>query len=168
MPAAVSNPTSAAGAHARRFMSLRRWLGGVVVASQVSSCASSPATETPTTASSVSSNSALVRYRLPLRNNPVDAGRALHCYVDCQARISAEDYMSCLEACPGFETTLGVACGPEEVPPIAVCFTGRRVPAASEPEPGTLVIGVVGGFAVVVELASVCASSNSQCAAVVP
>ena len=76
--------------------------------------------------------------------------------------------MSCLETCPGFETTLGVACGAEEVPPIAVCFTGRQVPAASEPEPGTLVMGVVAGFTVVVELASVCASSNSQCAAVVP
>jgi hypothetical protein len=76
--------------------------------------------------------------------------------------------MSCLEACPGFETTAGVACGPEEVPPIAACFTARHVPPASEPEPDTVVIGVVAGFSVVVALASVCASSNTQCYALSP
>jgi hypothetical protein len=98
----------------------------------------------------------------------MDPALALHCYADCQPRTTPEDYMSCLEACPGFETTAGVACGAEEVPPIAACFTARQLPPASEPEPGTLVIGVVAGFSVVVALASVCASSSTQCYAISP
>lgn len=105
----------------------------------------------------------VVRYRLPLRKNPIDPGLALHCYADCQPRTTAEDYIRCLEDCPGFETTAGVACSAEEVPPIAACFTARQVPPASEPERGTIVIGVVAGFALVVALASVCASSSTQC-----
>jgi hypothetical protein len=168
MTGAVLHPIHSSEPSPKSSPSLRRWLAWLLASSQVISCASSLATGTPAPACPAGASFGLVRYRLPLRNNPTDPKRALHCYADCQPRSTPEDYMSCLEACPGFETTEGEACGPEEVPPIAVCFTAHQIPPASEPEPGTVVIGTVAGFAVVVALASVCASSNTQCSAVAP
>lgn len=160
---AVRCPASAGSLHGASSPSRSPWLAVLLALSQSLACASSPATGAVPLASPAGAIAGVVRYRLPLRNNPIDPGLALHCYADCQPRTTPEDYMSCLEACPGFETTSGVACGAQEVPPIAACFTARQVPPASEPEAGTVVIGVVAGFSVVVALASVCASSNTQC-----
>ncbi len=103
------------------------------------------------------------RYRLPLRYNPVDTGQAFRCYGRCQSQQTPGGYMQCLAECPGFEVTQGVRCGADEVPPIAACFTVRQVPAQSEPPPGWVVLAIVANIALVVTLASVCASSASQC-----
>lgn len=103
------------------------------------------------------------RYRLPLRYNPVDPGRAFRCYGQCQAQGTPAGYMQCLSECPGFEVTQGVRCAAEEVPPIAACFTVRQMPAQSEPSPGWVVLAIIANVALVVTLASVCASSASQC-----
>jgi hypothetical protein len=139
-----------------------RWLGALLTASQALSCASLPGTDIGAP-SSPGGSPGLVRYRLLLRDNPVDRGRALHCYTDCQPRTTPEEYFGCLQGCPGFETTEGVACVAEEVPPIAACFTARQVAAASEPEPGSIVVGKFAGVPVSVALASVCVSSYRQC-----
>jgi hypothetical protein len=103
------------------------------------------------------------RYRLPLRYNPIDPGRAFRCYGQCQAQPTPAGYMQCLSECPGFEVTQGVRCAAEEVPPIAACFTVRQMPAQSEPSPGWVVLAIIANVALVVTLASVCASSESQC-----
>jgi hypothetical protein len=103
------------------------------------------------------------RYRLPLRYNPVDPGQAFRCYGRCQSHETPTGYMQCLAECPGFEVTQGVRCGDDEVPPIAACFTVRKLPAQSEPPAGWLVLAIVANVALVVTLASVCASSASQC-----
>ena len=49
----------------------------------------------------------------------------------------------------------------EEVPPIAARRIVRQVAVASGPEPGSVVVGVFAGVAVVA-LASVCGSSHRQ------
>lgn len=106
----------------------------------------------------------VVRYRLPLRDNPVSPPQAFHCYADCQAKPAPEEYVHCLQACPGFESTPGVACLPDDVPPVAACFTAREANAAIEQDTGELVIATIAGVVLVVALASVCASSSStQC-----
>jgi len=131
----------------------------------VCSCASGAAGEGPTRPAG---GADLVRYRLLLSNNPVDVHGAFRCYTDCQPEATAEAYLTCLEACPGYETTRGVACTSEEVPPVAVCFTARPAPAQSEPEPGSIVVGTLAGIPLVVGMSAVCASSHSQCYGVVP
>lgn len=103
------------------------------------------------------------RYRLPLRHNPVDPGAAFRCYGQCQSQRTPVGYLQCLGECPGFEVTAGVRCADEEVPPIAACFTVRQMPARSEPTPGWVVLAIIANVALVVTLASVCASSASQC-----
>lgn len=105
----------------------------------------------------------MARYRLPLRYNAVDPGQAFRCYGQCQSQETPEGYMQCLAECPGFEVTQGVRCGDDEVPPVAACFTVRKVPAQSEPPPGWVVLAIVANIALVVTLASVCASSTAQC-----
>ena|SRR5688572_1538188 len=103
------------------------------------------------------------RYRLPLRHNAVDPGQAFRCYGQCQSQASPVGYMQCLSECPGFEVTQGVRCADTEVPPIAACFTVRQLPAKSEPSAGWVVLAIIANVALVVTLASVCASSQSQC-----
>jgi hypothetical protein len=103
------------------------------------------------------------RYRLLLRENPVDSGQAFRCYGQCQAQTTPQGYLQCLSQCPGFDITQGVRCGSHEVPPIAACFTVRQIPKQSEPSPGWVVLAVVANMALIVTLASVCASSSSQC-----
>ena len=103
------------------------------------------------------------RYRLPLRYNPVDPGQAFRCYGQCQSQQSPQGYLQCLSECPGFDITQGVRCSADEVPPIAACFTVRQIPAKSEPSPGWVVLAVIANVALIVTLASVCASSPSQC-----
>jgi hypothetical protein len=105
----------------------------------------------------------VARYRLPLRYNPVDPGSAFRCYGQCQAETSPNGYLKCLAGCPGFEITQGHRCADDEVPPIAACFTVRQIPKQSEPSPGWVVLAVIANVALIVTLASVCASSASQC-----
>lgn len=105
-----------------------------------------------------------VRYRLLLRENPVDSGEAFRCYGSCQEARSPTSYMECLQACPGFEVSSGMRCMDHEIPPVAACLTARRVVLSGEPDPGLVVLSVIAGVAVVVGLASVCAASAStQC-----
>jgi hypothetical protein len=147
-----------------------RSVSALLCLSLLGSCMASgsgAAASTPTSAAS--SDAEFVRYRLPLRDNPVvDSGQALHCYTACQPEATPEGYLHCLEACPGFETTEGARCTSAEVPPVAVCLTARRLPRMTEPEPGSVVIATIAGIVVVVALASVCATSNSQCYATGP
>ena len=105
----------------------------------------------------------VARYRLPLRHNSVDPGQAFRCYGGCQSQTSPQGYLQCLGGCPGFDVTQGVRCADDEVPPIAACFTVRQIPASSEPKPGWVVLAVLANVALIVTLASVCASSASQC-----
>ena len=44
------------------------------------------------------------RYRLQLRENPVDPGQAFRCYGQCQSQDGPKGYLQCLTECPGFET----------------------------------------------------------------
>jgi hypothetical protein len=104
-----------------------------------------------------------VRYRLLLRENAVDPGEASRCFFACQSAATPNAYIDCLSECPGFETTPGEYCSNTEVPPVAACLTVRKIPAKSEPPPGMVVLEVVGGFALIVATASLCAVSNTQC-----
>ena len=105
----------------------------------------------------------VARYRLPLRHNPVDTGEAFRCYGACQQQSTPKDYLDCLSGCPGFEITDGAICDQLDVPPEATCFTVRRIPRTAEPDPGLIVLAVVGSFVLVVAASSLCASSSSQC-----
>ena len=109
------------------------------------------------------SDPGVARYRLPLRYNSVDPGQAFRCYGHCQEQTSPQGYLQCLSECPGFEVTQGVRCADDEVPPLAACFTVRQVAAGTEPSPGWVVLAVIANVALIVTLASVCASSSSQC-----
>lgn len=105
----------------------------------------------------------VVRYRLQLRHNPVDPGEAFRCYGACQPQSTPQSYMECLASCPGFEVTDGAVCSQHDVPPQAACFTVRKIPRTAEPDPGLIVLAVVGSFLLVVAASSLCASSSSQC-----
>lgn len=106
----------------------------------------------------------VVRYRLLLRDNPVDKDGAFRCYGRCQSEPTPDGYLQCLQGCPGFEITSGVKCASYEVPPVAACFTARKVPLKDEMDPSLVVLAVVANVAIVVALASVCAStSTNQC-----
>ncbi|HEY3236392.1 MAG TPA: hypothetical protein VGJ84_16865 [Polyangiaceae bacterium] len=128
-------------------------------------CLSCSSSSPPPTRSSprAAGSGEVVRYRLELRGNPIDPGEALRCYGRCQAETSPKRYLECLAKCPGFETTPGAYCTQDEVPPVAVCLTARRIPASREVDPGLVVLAVVGSFLLVVGAASLCASSRSQC-----
>ena len=105
----------------------------------------------------------VARYRLLLRNNAVDPGAAFRCYGQCQSQPTPGGYLQCIAECPGFEVTQGVRCKDNDVPPISACFTVRQIPKQSEPSPGWVVLAVIANVALIVTLASVCASSSSQC-----
>jgi hypothetical protein len=104
-----------------------------------------------------------IRYRLKLRHNRVDPGAAFRCYGACQDAPSPKEYVECLSACPGFEKTPGMACDPMETPPESACLTVRKVPLSKEPDPGLVVLAVIGQVALVVGAASVCKASSSRC-----
>jgi hypothetical protein len=145
--------------------SLQRTVAALLIAAQSLGCGGSTGgAAAPPSGSGARLQPGLVRYRLPLRENPLSPERAFHCYADCQAKPEPRAYLSCLQACPGFETTPGVACMPEEVPPVAACFTAREANRAIEQDNGDVVIATIAGVVLVVALASVCASSSStQC-----
>lgn len=137
----------------------RPWLS--VLLGAALSCAGSP--DRGAALPSGAGDPGTIRYRLLLHDNPIDPAAALQCYANCRQRTTPEDYLGCLEACPGFETTVGGVCGAEETPPVAVCFVAQRVVPTSEPQRGSMVIARLGGFVVSVALTSVCALSHSQC-----
>ena len=102
----------------------------------------------------------VARYRLLLRNNPVDPGEAFRCYGGCQEEKSPDGYLLCLTECPAFEVEQGVACRPHEVPPVAACITARRLDKAKdELHPGYVVVATILSIALVVSTASACVSS---------
>lgn len=115
----------------------------------------------PATANAVSASDVL-RYRLPLRDNPVDPGQAFRCYGACQEQPTPDVYIECLARCPGFERTRGVACTPSDVPPVAACFTARPLQAGSEPSRESVVV-VIYGVPVSIGLSAVCASQTEPC-----
>jgi len=105
-----------------------------------------------------------IRYRLPLRNNPVDPGDAFRCYGACQPQTTPRGYLECLSACPGFEVAEHEVCAKDEVPPVAACITVHKIPAKPEAPPaGLIVLAVVGSFLLVIGADALCASSKSQC-----
>lgn len=104
----------------------------------------------------------VVRYRLPLRENPVDVRAARLCFNDCQPERSPDGYLSCLMECPGADRTPGVSCTDYEVPPYAACFTASKV-KREELKPGWVVVGWIAGMAVVVSVASLCAANSAGC-----
>ncbi len=110
-----------------------------------------------------------IRYRLLLRDNPVSPRDAMHCYAACQSATTPNQYVDCLAACPGFESTPDEYCSNSVVPPEAACLTVRKIPAKSEIPPGMVVLAIIGEIALVVGLASVCANSSStQCGGTFP
>lgn len=104
----------------------------------------------------------VTRFRLPLSSNPIDPGAAFRCHADCQERDTPDGYLQCLSECPGFEQTPGIACAPNEVPPLAACFTARPAPVGAEPRKGSVVVAVH-DIPVVVGVAAVCASQTEPC-----
>jgi hypothetical protein len=101
----------------------------------------------------------VARYRLLLRENPVDPGEAFRCYGGCQSHTQPQQYLGCLAQCPAFEVTEGVACRREEVPPVAACITARRLPDQKEVKPGYVVVAVLGNIALLVAVGVACAQS---------
>ncbi len=100
----------------------------------------------------------VARYRLLLRENPIDSGEAFRCYGGCQEHTQPDAYLECLSKCPAFEVTKGVACAPYELPPEAACITARRLPAKQEIDPAYKVVAVVAGVALIVALGVPCTS----------
>jgi hypothetical protein len=129
----------------------------------VSACLTCSSTASPGRSADDLDEPGVVRYRLLLRNNAVDPGQAFRCYGSCQSQRSPAGYLQCLTDCPGFEITPEIRCADTDVPPVSACFTVRRVPKQSEPPPGWVVLAIVANIALIVTLASVCASSSSQC-----
>lgn len=117
-------------------------------------------------AGSARSKVGTTRYRLLLRENPVDPGEAFRCYGSCQSQPTPSGYVDCLSKCPGFEVTPDEYCSNTEVPPVAACLTVRKVPKTEKLDPGLVVLAVVGSFAIVVGAAALCSSSRSQCGTV--
>lgn len=103
------------------------------------------------------------RYRLRLRENPVDPGEAFRCYAACQPQPTPRAYLDCLMGCPGFEISPEEYCAPSEVPPVAACFTVRKVSAKTEPSAGLIVLAVVGTYLLVIGADALCAASQSRC-----
>jgi hypothetical protein len=105
----------------------------------------------------------VTRFRLLLSDNPVDPREAFRCHGRCQEQGTPEGYLQCLSECPGFEQTPGVACAPNEVPPLAACFTARPAPVGSEPRAGSVVVAVIADIPLMVGVAAVCASQTEPC-----
>jgi hypothetical protein len=109
-----------------------------------------------------------LRYRLLLRENPVSPHDAMHCFAGCQSAATPNQYVDCLSACPGFESTAGEYCSKTEVPPEAACLTVTKIPANAEVPAGAIVLAVVGQMALIVGAASLCSISSSQCGMQLP
>lgn len=103
----------------------------------------------------------VARYRLLLRHNPVDPGEAFRCYGRCQEHTTPDAYLTCLTRCPAFEATQGVACAPDEVPPVAACITARRLPDREETNSGYKVVAIIANVALIVALGVACTSSTT-------
>jgi hypothetical protein len=103
----------------------------------------------------------VARYRLLLRENPVDPGQAFRCYGACQEHTKPDGYLGCLTQCPAFEVTEGIACEPYEVPPIAACITARKLPRKDELSPGYVVVAVLANVALIVALGAACSAATS-------
>ncbi len=103
----------------------------------------------------------VARYRLLLRDNPVDSGEAFRCYGACQDHTTPDAYLGCLTLCPAFEATQGVACSPDEVPPIAACITARRLPDHEETNAGYKVVAIIANVALIVALGAACTASTT-------
>jgi hypothetical protein len=103
----------------------------------------------------------VARYRLLLRENPVDPGEAFRCYGGCQSHTQPDRYLGCLAKCPAFEVTEGVACRAEEVPPVAACITARRLPDQKEVPPGYVVVAVLAQVALIVALGAACSDATN-------
>lgn len=93
----------------------------------------------------------------------MDAGEAFRCFGNCQAQPTPRGYVDCLATCPGFEVTPREYCAKTEVPPVAACFTVRKVPARANLDPSLVVLAVLGSFLLVIGAESLCESSPSQC-----
>jgi len=104
-------------------------------------------------------NPDVARYRLLLRENPIDPAAAFRCYGSCQSLDKPDTYLDCLTKCPGFEVTKGFACAPYELPPDAVCITARRLPDKQEIGPDYKVVAVIANVALIVALGVACSSS---------
>jgi hypothetical protein len=140
---------------------MARALAAILVAAVA--CGGRGVNSPSTTGTNVNPNA--IRYRLKLRHNPVDSGAAFRCYGACQEAPTPKEYVECLSACPGFEKTPGMECDPMETPPETACLTVRKVPLSKEPDPGLVVLAVIGQVALVVGAASVCKASSSRCQA---
>ncbi len=103
----------------------------------------------------------VARYRLLLRENPIDSGEAFRCYGACQDLTQRDAYLECLSKCPAFEVTKGVACAPYELPPESACITARRLPTKQEIDPAYKVVAVIAGVALIVALGVPCTSSTT-------
>jgi hypothetical protein len=103
----------------------------------------------------------VARYRLLLRENPVDPGEAFRCFGGCQSQTLPAEYLGCLASCPGFEVTQGVACERHEVPPIAACITARKLKDEREVEPGYVVVAVLANVALIVAVGVACGQSTN-------
>lgn len=109
-----------------------------------------------------------IRYRLLLRNNPVSSADAAHCFSACQSAGTPNEYVDCLSACPGFESTPGEYCSSTEVPPEAACLTVTKIPAKAEVPPGLVVLAIVGSYALAVGAVSLCNVSSTHCGLPLP
>src|SRR5512133_820017 len=123
--------------------------------------APSSRTQTSNRRAIMSSND-VVRYRLLLRENPVDPGEAFRCHGSCQSESTPTGYWECLGTCPGFDITPNEYCSKYEVPPVAACLTVRRIPTTKEPDPGLVVLAVIGSFMLVVGAATLCSASRTH------
>jgi hypothetical protein len=103
------------------------------------------------------------RYRLRLRENAVDPGEAFRCFGSCQEQQTPKGYLDCLSRCPGFEVTQHEYCTKDEVPPVAACFTVRKIKRTPKPPDALVVIAVIGSFLLVIGAESLCATAHSQC-----
>ena len=86
------------------------------------------------------------RYRLPLEENPQRAA-AEQCYAACQSHPSRDQYLVCLQACPGISVAPG-QCNDDEGLPQVVC--------EEQTEQASLGAGLtVGGLVAIVVVAAV-------------
>ena len=84
-----------------RFGFAQRSVALLLMLSMASSCARNTGSRTR----SVSTSNDTIRYRLLLRDNPVDPGEAFRCHGHCQTETSPKGYLECLMDCPGFDVT---------------------------------------------------------------
>jgi hypothetical protein len=119
----------------------------------------SPAAPAPTVAAAGS----VVRYRLRLRDNPVDPVGARRCYAECRMAPTEQSLLECLSKCPGLEVEPGAVCGPGDGPPHAVCVTRGSGPGVAEPDPGLLLVAIIADVVIYVGLAAACARSDLSC-----